>query len=454
MHHNPRAPVDAIRDAADPAWPGSVAFGVPGHQTACPLRLFPLERRVHFPKRWLAFFFLPGCLSPGNAPAQIDPVPRQLIQLGYNAALQGHPPFAGYAFYYWNRPDFYRTNLTLRLALAPTYLDSELGVQGILDAHTDLGIGVAGGGFADSYDEIRGGTFLRTESFNGHGGEVSLSLYHCFNPGSLIPLNGVLRGLAHYTVYDRRDETAPDFHLPEDQGIFAVRTGLRWGGQEPVLFPSLAMEISAWYEGRFRSQPGGYGFQNGGIYDRQVEPQTHLFWTQALLAYTLTNSGQAFYLNLTAGTSLDADRFSTYRLGALLPLVSEFPLSLPGYYYQEISARQFILLGGNYILPMDHRHRWSLNLALATAGVDYLPGLEQPGSWLSGVGAGILYTSSALKVMVGYGYGVDAIRSSGRGAHSIGILMQIDLERARTILNPEEPGRWRGFQRIMGVLWE
>src|SRR6185295_14403530 len=99
---------------------------------------------------------------------QIDPVRRDLIQLGYDAALQGRAPLAGYAFYYHNQPSFLRTNLTLRLAAAPVYLDAELGFAGALGEHTDLGVGLAGGGFADSYSEIRRGKFLPGESFPGH----------------------------------------------------------------------------------------------------------------------------------------------------------------------------------------------------------------------------------------------------------------------------------------------
>src|SRR5207245_4089448 len=73
--------------------------------------------------------------------SQIDPVKRQLLQVGYNAALEGHPPQSIYAFYYQNQPGFLNTNLTLRLAIAPTYLDSELGISSALGEHTDLGIG-------------------------------------------------------------------------------------------------------------------------------------------------------------------------------------------------------------------------------------------------------------------------------------------------------------------------
>jgi hypothetical protein len=403
---------------------------------------------VPSPKRWLlSILALLGCSGPIVAFGQIDPFPRELVQFGYNAALEGHAPFSGYAYYYRNQPDFLRTNLTLRLAVAPTYLDSELGVSGALGPRTDLGIGIAGGGFADSYDDIEQGVFETKESFIGSGAEVSTSVYHLFNPGALIPLNGVLRGTAHYTFYDRGSDTAPTFQLPDDRATFSVRAGFRWGGREPTLFPSLAMEVSIWYEGQFRTGADTYGYTNS----LRVQSQSQLFWGTALLAYTLPESKQAFYLNLTAGTSVNADRFSAYRLGALLPLVSEFPLSLPGYYYQEISARGFVLLGGNYLTPLDARHHWNLQFNAATACVDYLPGLAQPGNWLSGVGGGILYQSSSLKMLLGYGYGIDAIRSGRRGANSIGFLMQIDLERARSVMNPEEPQRWRGLKNFLGV---
>ena len=394
---------------------------------------------------WLSL--LAGCLCPFWAVAQIDPVQRELIQFGYNIATEGHSPFSGYAFYYLNKPNFINTNLTLRLAVAPTYMDSELGLSHLLGENTDVGIGVAGGGYADNYAEIRRGKYLQSESFTGFGGEMSLSVYHLFNPGATIPLNGLIRGIGHYTFYARDHKTAPDFDIANDHATFSIRTGLRFGGREPILFPSLAMELSVWYEGYFRTDSGTYGFEG----DRKLEPQSHLFWGEALLAYTLPEWKHNIYVSLTAGTAIEADRFSTYRLGALLPMVSEFPLSLPGYYYQEISARDFGLLGVNYIVPLDEKQRWNLNGTFTTAVVDYLPGLEQPGKWHAGVGAGILYKTKALKVMVGYAYGVNAIRSDGRGAHSIGLLMQVDWAKAYdAVFNADSPNRWRGLQKIFG----
>jgi hypothetical protein len=395
-----------------------------------------------------ALFWL-SLSAPFFAGAQIDPVKRDLVQLGYNQAMEGHAPFAGYAFYYHNQPDFLRTNLTLRLAVAPVYVDSELGFARGLGPHTDFAIGLAGGGFADGYNEIRGGKFIQEESFTGHGGEISASVYHLFNPAAEIPLNLIVRGTAHYSMFERNENTAAAFQLPSDHGEFSARTGLRWGGIEPTLFPALAMELSAWYEGEFRGDSGAYGF--GG--DRQLNPNSHLFWAEAALSYTLPESQQNFSVRLTAGSSVNADHFSAYRLGGFLPLVSEFPLTLPGYYYQEISARQFVLFNGNYLIPLDKSQRWSLDANVSSAFVDYLPGEAQPGNWLSGVGGGIMYRSAdnRFKIVFDYAYGIDAIRSDGRGASSIGILMQWDLGKTYgEKLNPAQPNRWRGWQWLFG----
>jgi len=400
-------------------------------------------------KRFGHVIFGLSFLAPMLASAQIDPVKRDLVQFGYNQALAGRAPLAGYAFFYHNQPDFLRTNLTLRLALAPVYLDSELGFVGGLGPNTDFAVGVAGGGFSDSYSEIRSGTFYPSESFDGNGGEISASVYHLFNPGDEIPLNFVLRGTAHYSFYSRNNDTATNFALPGDHGDFSVRTGLRWGGVEPTLFPPLAMELSVWYEGHFRSHSGTYGFSG----DRELKEQSHLFWAEAALAYTLPKSQQSFYVRLTAGTSVDADRFSAYRLGGFLPLIAEFPLSLPGYYFQEISARQFALLNANYLLPLDGEKRWNIDVNASSAFVGDLPGESQPGDWLNSVGGGILYHSPSdrWKIMLDYAHGIDAIRSHGRGANSIGLLVQFDIgAKPSRSFNFTQPSQWRGWQRIFG----
>jgi hypothetical protein len=397
--------------------------------------------------RWLFALLWLVCLGPFGAFGQIDPVKRDLLQFGYNAAFEGHPPLSLYAYYYRNQPNFIQTNLTLRMAIAPTYIDSELGISHVGTEYTDLGIDLAGGGFADSYQEIQRGTFIQAQSFIGHSVEGGLSIYHLFNPGQLIPLYALARGEAHYSMYERDDDTASNFKLPHDHTTFNVRTGLRWGGREPTLLPDLAMELSIWYQGEFRTDSGTYGFN-----DRELKSQSHLFWAEAALAYTMPTLKHSFFISLTAGTSVEADRLSAYRLGALLPLAAEFPLSLPGYYNQELSAERFVLLASDYILPLDKNQRWNIAATASTAFVDYLDGLEQPGHWNTGLGGGLLYRTDSLKILMCYAYGVDAMRSHGRGADSIGVLLQIDLAKAHAnMFNPVQPNMWQGLQRVLGV---
>lgn len=404
-----------------------------------------------------ALLFLAG-LPPARA--QLDPESRQILQLGYNQPVEGQGPIAGYLFYYFNRPGFLQTNLTLRVALAPTYLDSELGIRSLLGPHTDLGIGVAGGGFADSYSEIRGGRLRKQESFIGHGGEVSMAVYHLFNPlpggdepSSLgeVPLHAILRSAAHFSAYDTDHRTAPDFVIPEDKIAYHVRAGLRWGGRAPLIDTRTAAELSAWYEGQFRTDSQEYGFDR----DRNVEARSHLFWARILGAYTFRNAHR-FEASLTGGGSLHADRLNSFRLGGLLPMAAEFPLILPGYFYQEISADRFVLINANYSMPL--AYGFEIIVYGSTAGVDYLEGVAQPGNWHSGVGGGLGWSSARqnFHVLAGYAYGVDAIRNGERGAQNVGIVLQWDIERTdlpemarmKNLLRTLNPNSWRGFDRI------
>jgi len=401
------------------------------------------------PVRLLALLLL--LLGASRLRAQIDPVKRELIQVGYNLPLEGHGPISAYAYYYANLPDFYRTNLTLRLAVAPVYLDAEFGFRHLLGPQTDLGVGISGGGWGDSYAEIDRGQFLQSESFPGDGGGCSASIYHLFNDGGLIPLHGLIRSEFHYAAYRPDKDTASNFVLPDNQPSMNFRTGLRWGGKEPVMMPEVAMEISGWYENMFRFDPNLYGFNE----NFEVNKTTHLFWGRALLAYTLPKSKQNFNVSLTVGTSIHADRFSCYRLGGILPLGSEFPLTLPGYYFQELSATSFGLLSAQYTIPLDSKQKWSITAIGATSLVDYLAGLEQPNHWNSGIGGGITYRSpnNAWQVLVAYGWGINAIRSEAGGAHTIGFLLQFDLERAhRDLFDPAEyPLRSQGLDRLFRI---
>jgi hypothetical protein len=390
----------------------------------------------------------------GMLHAQIDPVERRVFQLGYAQPLREHGPIAAYAFYYHNQPAFVRSNLTLRLAVAPVYLDSELGIHQALGPHTDLGVGLNGGGFADGHNELRRGNYITSESFIGHAAEINGSLYHLFNPTQIAPLYGVVRSSLRGSFFQRDSDTASDFQIPNDLASVYLRTGLRLGGREPYLAPNLAGEFSLWHETIHRTNPGPYGF-NG---DRSIHEFSHLFWARALFAYTFPESSRHFEVSLTGGTSLDADRLSAYRLGSFLPLIAEFPLSLPGYHSEEISADQFLLLNGQFYQPVHPNKSWNVLAFGSVAVVDYLPGLAQPGHWHSGIGGGVVYQSpsGAWHVGTAYAYGINAMRDRGRGAHSFTLVVEYDLD--ALLRNGKRPfwepalrtKTWQGLFRRLG----
>jgi len=374
--------------------------------------------------------------------AQLDPEPRQLLHLGVNQSLHEDGPQAHYLFYYWNMLNVPSTNQVLRLILAPTYLDGQLGFKGLLGENTDLVLGAFGGGYAYDYDEVRRGNYYRDESFEGHGGGANVAVYHRFNPEAKVPLNGLLRATVDYRTFRDGHDTADNFVLPENQPFITLRAGFRYGGQEPVLFPRLAMEISAWYELEHRTDDGGYGFAA----DRRLEATSHRFFGRAQLNYTLPKSEHFIVVGLMGGAVLNADRFSAFRVGGALPFSSEFPLYLPGYFYGELSAKNFGLAYGLYSIPLGPAKRWNITAMAGTALVDYVNGLEQPGHWNSGVGGGFGYTARdrSWRMLVMSSYAIDAIRSDGRGGYSLGVMFQYNF--GKTIFSSD-----RAFEELRGA---
>lgn len=375
-------------------------------------------------RRLLALCALTGIVV-STAQAQIDPEHRQLLHLGVNQSLYTEGPMGAYAFYYWNMPHIPTTNQTLRLVIAPGYLDSELGFNRLLGEHTDLAIGAFGGMFANSYQEVRHGQYYKGESFDGNGGGLNLSIYHLFNPASRIPLNGMLRGGFNYHSFCDTDDTDDNFERPENQPFYNVRAGLRWGGKEPLLSPVLAMELSGWYEMSCRPDSGDYGFAD----DRELNSVTHRLFMRAQLNYTTLQYKHYIVAGLMGGTVLNADRFSAYRIGGMLPFTSEFPMYMPGYFFGELSAEDFGLLYGVYTIPLDEDKQWQLVGMGATGVMDYMDDMGQAGAWNSGVAGGMAFKSEnrRWRIVSLLGYGINAQRKGGEGGYSIGFAFQYNF---------------------------
>jgi hypothetical protein len=360
--------------------------------------------------------------------AQIDPAPRQLLHLGADAPLKGNGPMGAYAFYYWNMPNVPTTNQFLRMAIAPTYVDSELGFKSLLGPNTDFAVGGAGGAFANSYQEVRGGTYYKNESFDGYSGGLSASIYHLLNPGGMIPLTGILRETMTYnswTKTDQADQSGNNFDLPNNQPIFTTRVGFRWGGKEPVLAPTLAMEVSAWYELEKRTDAGNYGFSG----DRRLNNTPQRLFARAILRYTTLTYHHYIAAGVSGGAAFDSDRLSSYRLGGMLPYSKEFPLPIPGYYNSEISAQDYVDAFALYTIPFGPEKSWSLIGGGGAAVVKYQEDMGQAGSLNSGLTGGIGYSapSRRWKVVSLFGYGIQAKRSGGDGGYSLGLAFQYNF---------------------------
>jgi hypothetical protein len=383
----------------------------------------PISNRT---RRFFPLVSLVVVLGSFSCYAQIDPVHRNLLELGYDQPVTGKGPQGLYAYYYYNTPELFNTNTALRLAIAPAYVDGELGFKQLLSPTTDVGLGFYGGMFGANYYEVRQGRYYENESFYGSGGGAALSVYQLLNPGMLIPINVVARAGMRELTYMDTSETADNFALPSNQTVGYTREGIRIAGKEPLLYPDLGLELSFWFERQWRLDSQQYGFDN----DRSISPNVNLYWLYAGVNYAWTNSGQKISFAFTAGGSTDADQLGAYRLGGVLPLVAEFPLMLPGYYYEELTATGFEHFYGAYDVPLIPDHRLEFRLEAATAHVDYLNGYQQSSDWQTGVGGGLTFApkNKSFEIVLRYGYGFNAIRNGREGAQSIGLLFQYNFE--------------------------
>ncbi len=357
------------------------------------------------------------------AAAQVDPEPRANLELGAEAPLRGNGGVSGYAFFLWNRPHFLDEDLYWRLVVAPTFLMSELVHDGWPAPGHALGVGVDGGLFQNDFDEFRDGQRKKRESFDGDGGEGTLSYYRRLTIADRLPLEGQLRLKPRYVEYERGGDTDPRFRLPADTMLYAARIGVRLGGEPPELLPKQALEISVWHEPTYRQVADSYGLPDR---PQELHSLTQRTWGRVGGVFPLWET-QVVRLFVSAGTAEQVDALSSFRLGGALRFRSDFPLVLHGYYPDEIMARKFWLANFSYRMPAwPGSQRVQLQLSADYAQVEYLPGHSLPRKQLRGVGLDVpIALTSGITVVLGYGYGVDAPRGAGFGGHEASMLIEV-----------------------------
>ena len=356
--------------------------------------------------------------------AQIDTERRVLLEGGYEQGFLQPGPKAPYAYAYMNIPEVAGSSSALRMAVAPVYVDAELGLIDVLGKWSDAGIGFSGGGYALGQTEVRRGDEKRGESFTGHGGGPSLSLYPHLGHVGPVPISGIARAGASWSDYRRDYATAPEFVLPPNEWTGTLRFGIRAGGQPPGLDKAPSGEISFWYEARDREHGGAYGY-NG---DRVAERATHLYWTRMLFTYAFPDNRRlGLGANLGSGTSVD--RFSAYRVGGMLLNNSEFPMALPGYFSQEIAAEKVAHLWLRVGKPLTSERRVVFNVFAAGATIKPVPTTDAGGAQHFGVGIGMEFAprKAALRGELKYGYSPTALRSGGRGGQGVALTLELNL---------------------------
>ncbi|MDD5305430.1 MAG: hypothetical protein PHS14_20210, partial [Elusimicrobia bacterium] len=328
-------------------------------------------------------FLFTALLSALPAKAQIDDAKRLMLEGGNEDAVGNPGPGSPYVFMYLNRPGAAGPGSALRVALAPVYADIELGLPGIFGSRTDIGLGFSGGGYAFGHAQVDRGNEMPGESFIGHGGGPSVSLYPRLGDIGPAPLNGVFRVSYVYTDYQRTARTDASFEPPPDEWTGAARAGLRLGGVEPGLDRGQALEVSIWDEARLRDRPAAYGY--GG--DRFVRRDVNLYWARILVSLPAPH-GTRVGGGLDAGSGSGMGRLSAYGLGGMQTQTSEFPLVIPGYFDREISARDFLHAWAHTALPIPGSKRFFVLLTAAGATITPIRGTDPGGVRHLGFSAG------------------------------------------------------------------
>lgn len=385
-------------------------------------------------------------LSALPAAAQMDPSKRLQLEGGFERGVGAPGPVAPYAYLYMNHPGVFGSSTTLRLALAPVYVDSELGLTEAMP-RTDVGLGISGGGYAFGQTEVYRGTDLRGESFMGHGGGPSLSFYPRLGKVGPVPINGVVRVGAAYANYERDSKTDAAFQLPPDEWTGFARFGIRAGGSPPGLNPGPAGEVSAWLERRDREHGGVYGI-NG---DREARRRSHLYWTRGFVSLPLKN-GSLVAGGFSLGDGDGVDRFSAYRLGGMLTMNAEFPLIIPGYFSHEIAATSYAHVWAREGVPLDEQHRYVWSVFAAGAGVKPVRGTDPGGTYHGGVGValGFMPKRAALRGEFSYGYSPTALRGRRRGGHGVALTMELNFNAPGLPSRARLPSTQEGLRWLLG----
>jgi hypothetical protein len=138
----------------------------------------------------------------------------------------------------------------------------------------------------------------------------------------------------------------------------------------------------------------------------------------------------------------------------MMTLNSEFPLILPGYFSEEIKARQYahVTLRGGF--PLDDNKKYIINVFAAGATITPAAGTNAGGTNHAGVGTSIEFAprNGALRGILSYGYAPTAVRGSERGGQGVALSVELNLEPREEGLRHAPPYTQQGLRWLLGPL--
>ncbi|HYS05765.1 MAG TPA: hypothetical protein VEW47_11295 [Candidatus Dormibacteraeota bacterium] len=362
-------------------------------------------------------------LVRGDTFAQVDVEPRTILTAqSSTSVLHGEEWPGGFGAFWFNRNHLPWEHTALRLVYAGIYADAELSYFAGGNPNTTLGLGIGGGAFLDGVDPYTSGERLSHQQFYGDSVNARVFVNQTIPGSSPLPIN--IR--ATYTVSGTSFRNASDtlrFTRPHDFRTQQLMAEFRIGGIEPGLTSTRGVEL--YLEADTNERTGFHPFGPNGV--------TFPAWTRsdrlsASLGGRIPAGRTLIVVGVHGGLGRHIDELSAWKLGGNMLGIDPFSYTLHGYYTRELLAESFVLANLDFAFPIASAHQLTGHLYGDYATLRQLDAATgETIGWhrFPGIGAGVGFkTLWGADCIIGYGYGIDAVRDGRRGGHEVGFAFE------------------------------
>jgi hypothetical protein len=337
-------------------------------------------------------------------------------------SARGAGEIGGLGYFWFNENKFPNDNTALRALIGGLYNDAELSYFLPSNPSTALGVGLGGWGYIGGVTPYFAGEKLGAGQFYGDGLTGRVFINQTVPVGGQLPLN--VRATYGFTgnSYRHADETR-NFTLPHDFTEHTVRLEARYGLIEPGLLSKRGFELYLAADANYRDKFEAFG-PTGALFQKYDKYQ-HLFASIAGRTPVGPATGAA---RVSTGFSRNTDELNAWRLGGNLLQMNSYSMTLHGYYTREIFASDFVLANTSVSLPLYKPCDLTAHLYGDWAGAKTLnPYTGSSDHWHNYLGTGVGLSFRApgdIDVLLGYGYGVNAVRRGRHGGHEINVALE------------------------------